>query len=92
MAGEDGASAWRAHYRIAAPDEVERLIGAHPFLEPILVAAPGEIAARFGPATPIDLGVFTDPEDDGGAQLVLTVRPDLDPEAALARLYRLEDE
>lgn len=87
-----GFPAWRDLYRIIAPAEVERMVHSNPFLEQILRAAPGEIAARFGESTAIELGVFADPDDDGDAQLVLTVRSDLDPETALARLHRVEDE
>jgi hypothetical protein len=87
-----GFPAWRDLYRITAPAEVERMVHSNPFLEQILLSAPGEIAARFGENTAIELGVFADPDDDGDAQLILTVRSDLDPETALARLHRVEDE
>jgi uncharacterized protein YuzE len=79
-------------YRIEDYPEVLSYLIANPFLIGILLEAPGKVGGHFGPDTPLDLEIFTDPEDEDSQELFVLIHADLTPEQALQRLANLDRE
>jgi hypothetical protein len=83
----------RTRYTFRRPAEVEGFLNAYPHRIPVLIEAAEVIPRYFGPDAPLVLEVVSDPEDeDLLSELFALVQIDLDPNDALDRLDRLDDE
>jgi hypothetical protein len=78
-------------YEIANPVEVLDFIKQHPFLLPVLLAAPAKIHQYF-PDASLFLEVAYDPEISNLVQLLLSIPTDLEPKEAINRQNQLDQE
>ncbi len=78
-------------YTFREKPEVVQFIEKHPFLVPVLLAAPDQIRHYF-PNEQLFLEVDSDPEIGNYVQLVLSILTTLDPYVAMDREDRLDAE
>ena len=80
-------------YALRRPEEVTAFLRAYPHLVPLLIEAAEVVPRYFEPDAPLVLEVVTDPEEDGlPPELFALVQTALDPDEALARIDRLDDD
>jgi len=80
-------------YTFRRPDEVAAFLHEHPRLSAVLLEASDVIPDYFGHDAPLFLEVFTDPETEPDArELFAIVRTSMEPDEAVARLDRLDEE
>ncbi|MBC7250165.1 MAG: hypothetical protein H5T62_07760 [Anaerolineae bacterium] len=71
--------------------EVTSFLEECPFLIPLLLEAHYEIEQHFSPSQ-VFLEVITDPEETNSTQLLASIATGLDPDEALDRLERFDEE
>ena len=80
-------------YAVRRPEEVTAFLRAYPHLGPLRIEAAEVVPRYFEPDAPLVLEVVTDPEADGlPPELFALVQTTLNPDEALARLDRLDDD
>lgn len=81
------------HYTFRRPAEVTAFLHEHPNLSAVLFEALAVIPRYFGDDAPLFLEVFTDPEAEPATrELFVIVQTTVEPDEALARLDRLDEE
>lgn len=82
----------RGRYGFRDNDAVERFIGRHPELLPLLVDARRVIDTYFGQRTPVELEVFIDPEAPNETTLFVLIQTRLSTDEALRSLRSFDEE
>lgn len=78
-------------YQTDDPKTILAFLEHYPFLVPLLIEASFQVA-KFFPSFEGFLEVHTDPEDSTNRQIVLSIRTNLSPKDALARLDQFDEQ
>lgn len=78
-------------YNLRGKSEILQFLEQNDFLIPVLLEAPGKISNYF-PDAELFLECVTDPETVGEAMLELAISMNLDPDEAVDKLDRFQDE
>lgn len=82
-----------ARYALRRPTEIAAFLRARPHLVPLLIEAAEVVPRYFGPDAPLVLELVTDPEeDDPLPELFALIQMRFDPEGAVDRLDRLDED